>query len=294
MNTDHIVRALDLRRVAARLGGACILLALVALWPAAPHARAARTSDHAAVTAVSPAAANEFVAASGAAPASAPTSEPTPVSALTPATAPTLAPASASAPAALPALRLGNAAKPFGWSTVVGDFNADGLPDIAVADRTTRRTVGYSYRIEFAVSGQPAHDVTFESDHGAVTLRISDVDHDNDLDVVAEAVISGETVGVWLNDGHGRFTSADIHMFPRTMRALQTVGTAEPLADPSASGLSPRRVAPGLGAVFRHAYAQTPNPLVSTRTTHVPITLLDSAIRPRAPPLARIALPLFS
>src|SRR5437762_10158900 len=35
--------------------------------------------------------------------------------------------------------RLGDGGKPFGWSTVVGDFNTDGKPDIAVADHIPRR-----------------------------------------------------------------------------------------------------------------------------------------------------------
>src|SRR6476646_2691700 len=35
-----------------------------------------------------------------------------------------------------PAFRLGDAARPFGWSTVVSDFNHDGIPDLAIADRT--------------------------------------------------------------------------------------------------------------------------------------------------------------
>src|SRR4051794_12684976 len=44
---------------------------------------------------------------------------------------------------------LGNAARPFGWSTAVGDFDGDGTPDVAVADHVGRRpgAGGYTYRI---------------------------------------------------------------------------------------------------------------------------------------------------
>ena len=39
------------------------------------------------------------------------------------------------------------AARPFGWATAIADFNTDGKPDMAVADRLARTGGGYSYRI---------------------------------------------------------------------------------------------------------------------------------------------------
>ena len=115
-------------------------------------------------------------------------------------------------------------------------------------------------------------------------LSVSDVDRDNDLDVVVSGVPSGHTVGVWLNDGHGRFTHADPARFPvadrrpRSMRwrlpsivtglgadfaarsaasrqpptpdAFRTgsfvrgYGTGRPLADISESGRTPRTARP--------------------------------------------------
>src|SRR4051812_8081475 len=56
-------------------------------------------------------------------------------------------------PVATASFRLGTAAKPFGWSTVIGDFNADGRPDVAVADRIGQRNGQYTYKIGFSVSG---------------------------------------------------------------------------------------------------------------------------------------------
>src|SRR5262245_59597163 len=37
-----------------------------------------------------------------------------------------------------PLFLLGDAAAPFGWSTIIGDFNTDGRPDVAVADHAGR------------------------------------------------------------------------------------------------------------------------------------------------------------
>src|SRR5215813_13695640 len=83
-----------------------------------------------------------------------------------------------------PAFRLGDAAAPFGWSTVVADFDTDGHADVAVADHAAGGR-GERYRLEVSVAGQVPRDFIFESSGGAVMLRVTDVDRDNDLDVVA-------------------------------------------------------------------------------------------------------------
>jgi FG-GAP repeat protein len=112
-----------------------------------------------------------------------------------------------------PVFRLGSAAKPFGWSTVIGDFNGDGTPDLAVADESSPAPGDYGYRIEFVISGRAPYDVRFESTQPAVTISLSDVDDDRDLDVLLCLPLSDKRVGVFLNDGRGHFTSADVRLF---------------------------------------------------------------------------------
>jgi hypothetical protein len=138
------------------------------------------------------------------------------------------APPDVACASANPPFRLGDAARPLGWSTAIGDFNVDGAADVAVADRISRSANGYSYRIQFSISGQTPDDVTFESAQDAITLGVSDVDADSDLDVIASAVLSKDIVGVWLNDGHGRFTSSDVRHLPAAIGARQTLERCGP------------------------------------------------------------------
>jgi hypothetical protein len=114
-----------------------------------------------------------------------------------------------------PEFRLGDAARPFGWSTVVSDFNQDGIPDLAIADRTPRRHNEFRYEIEFAVAGRKPYDVTFTSPLQSITLQPDDVDGDRDVDILVVDPISNDVVGVWLNDGDGHFAPADPHAFSR-------------------------------------------------------------------------------
>ena len=183
-----------------------------------------------------------------------------------------------------PVFRLGDAARPFGWSTVVGDFNTDGTPDVAVADRVGRRTSGYAYRLEFSVSGKTRRDVTFESSHESVTIRVADVDRDNDLDIIVGTPSSGETVGVWLNDGHGNFTAGDVRHAPATIAPLQSIDTTDSVRV-AAFGVTPRRTDDGAPASLRappgagSAHRSTASP------QHPPLSaFLSSRTNPRAPP----------
>ncbi len=102
-------------------------------------------------------------------------------------------------------LRLGTAAAPFGWSTVVGDFDADKKPDFAIADRVGYGSNGYEYTIEFRLSQEKSQFFHFQSPHGALNVSVRDLDNDHDLDVVFTQIVSHEIVGIWINDGHGQF-----------------------------------------------------------------------------------------
>ena len=180
--------------------------------------------------------------------------------------------------------RLGNAARPFAWSTAIGDFDTDGKPDVAIADHIGRDANGYAYRIEFSMSGQADGGITFASTHNAVTIRAADVDADRDLDIVVGLPLSGRTVGVWLNDGHGHFTSADVSQLPATLQAQQSVATGHSL-DSLTPSEPPHRVGDGLPAV-RVASPLNPRRAASCSRVHDLSSVLTSLrTAPRAPPI---------
>jgi hypothetical protein len=190
-----------------------------------------------------------------------------------------------------PALRLGNAAGAYGWSTALGDFNADGRIDAIVADRVAPDAAGYSYRIDFQMSGQAPEHVTFDSIRDAVAITVSDVDRDNDLDVVARAVFSGETVGLWLNDGHGHFTSAgsDTHPLPATVYATQIIGVSDMPFAALIAGVPPRRADEALPSALRAPPADASRRALLARSASSLPTRLDSSdSQPRAPPTSTL------
>lgn len=180
--------------------------------------------------------------------------------------------------------RLGNAARPFGWSTVIGDFNTDGKPDVAIADHVARRAGSYQYRIDFSVSGEALDGFTFESIQDAVTITAADVDRDLDLDIVIVHPISGETVGIWLNDGHGHFTGVDVSRAARLRQTQQTIQATGPTID-----LEPfdfwRQQHVGVSVTVQPASVRSRHRASSCPGQHRPSSLTCLRTAPRGPPI---------
>jgi hypothetical protein len=186
--------------------------------------------------------------------------------------------------------RLGDAGRPFGWATAVGDFNTDGKADVAIADHVRSRSGQYAYRIEFAVSGQNPSRVTFESTQDALAINLADVDRDNDLDVVVRAAVSGETVGVWLNDGRGHFTAGDVHQVAATLAPAASVKTTDPAGDGAAFEPSPRRVVAEPSTRDGSPIAAPAVDFVRNSAHRSPSSFHTRRQNPRAPPASLPAL----
>ncbi len=188
----------------------------------------------------------------------------------------------ASAP--VPEFRLGTAANPFGWSTAVGDFNADGRPDVIVADRASEWTRGTGVRLSFSISGEASSSVTLQTTEDGVGIRLADVDHDSDLDIVLSSAISGRTIGVWLNDGSGHFTRSTARLPAASTLASRTLDHGVPDGLLLTGDLPSRR-----GVELLSVRARAPSPSASSISLPVAVRsfasrLASSSAGPRAPP----------
>jgi hypothetical protein len=182
--------------------------------------------------------------------------------------------------------RLGTAGRPFAWSTAVGDLNADGRPDVAVADRVGRGAGGFAYNVQLSISGGGSQSVDFDSDQDALSVALRDVDHDRDLDVVVIGTVSRSIVGIWLNDGTGKFERTTPSPLDSDWRASSSDLTGWDGADTAVAELLPRTSAAGLA--FERATGDVRVPVFSLATcgTFRTARASLSALRPRAPPLA--------
>jgi hypothetical protein len=179
--------------------------------------------------------------------------------------------------------RLGTSAGPLGPSSAIADFNSDGRPDVAFAD-APRFPGANRFRLQVEVSGRQPVSLDFESSEPALAISVADVDHDDDLDIVLSRPLSGETIGVWLNDGTGRFTSAPINRFSRRAPPLRQISSL--VADTSLPlpGLAPQTFKVALPAAAVGVIQARSSRSISTpsRVFRAPLTV--AASRPRSPP----------
>jgi hypothetical protein len=182
--------------------------------------------------------------------------------------------------------RLGTAGRPYAWSTAVGDLNADGQPDVAVADRVGKRAGGFAYNVQLSISGGEPQSVAFDSDQDALSVALRDVDHDRDLDVVVTSAVSRSIVGIWLNDGTGKFARATPSPLDSDWRASSSDLNGTSGADTAVGEVLPRTSAAGLAS--DRATGDVRLPIVSLATCGAFRTARASlsALRPRAPPIA--------
>ena len=95
-----------------------------------------------------------------------------------------------------------------GW--VLTDLDGDHKPDFAGGRCVGRTDDGYSYEVRLQLSsGAPTSPFTV-SHNDALGLNITgvDIDGDDDIDLIISDRFFGQHIGIWLNDGKGRFAKS--------------------------------------------------------------------------------------
>ena len=93
----------------------------------------------------------------------------------------------------------------------IADLDGDNIPDLASGVRTALTAQGYSYRVDLDLSASPgarAFNVVSQDSTG-LNIEAVDIDGDHDLDLLVSGRLSPRPIGIWVNDGRGRFTRGD-------------------------------------------------------------------------------------
>ena len=117
-----------------------------------------------------------------------------------------------------------------GWSgaatAAVADFDADGLPDVVLAEHVDVHA-GAEYELRIRLATGSAETIVPVRSSRAIAVVAVDIDHDHDLDLVVTPLLDRHVTAVWLNDGAGHFSPK-----PRDSRAA-TDDVANELAPPA-------------------------------------------------------------
>lgn len=168
-------------------------------------------------------------------------------------------------------------------STAVADFNADGRPDLAVANHLGTRGSA-AYRIDVQLSNGARQSISFSSTLRGLHVAAVDVDNDHDLDLVVTPLLGRGVVGVWLNDGAGNFRRGDTDALPRDLARLSSSTIAGyPWQLVAAVPVSRRLfTAPPVSAIT--VVVADGTACARAATTALSTHLLLSSLSPRAPP----------
>lgn len=109
----------------------------------------------------------------------------------------------------------------------IADLDGDNIPDLASGVRTALTAQGYSYRVDLDLSTNPEAKTfnVVSQDSTGLNIEAVDIDGDHDLDLLVSGRLSPRPIGIWVNDGRGRFTRGDpagyVLQTSQTMRRFQ-------------------------------------------------------------------------
>jgi hypothetical protein len=112
-----------------------------------------------------------------------------------------------------------------------GDLDGDHIPDLASGIRTVLTPKGYSYRVDldFSADSEAKHFDVLSQDSTGLNIEAVDIDGDHDLDLLVRGRFSPQPIGIWFNDGRGRFTQGDLTKYVlvawQTRPAIQSPNT---------------------------------------------------------------------
>jgi hypothetical protein len=100
----------------------------------------------------------------------------------------------------------------------IADLDGDGRPDLVMVRPTGWGPRGFQYQVELDLTThRPSSPLSVSAEQGGLRVVARDVDGDGDLDLVIKSASSLTPVGVWINDGYGRFTRGDPAAYPRSI-----------------------------------------------------------------------------
>ncbi len=171
-----------------------------------------------------------------------------------------------------------------GLTFAIADFDGDRRPDFASVQAGQNRSSSSDYSIQIYLSEIGRQSIDIVAPVGGLLIEARDVDGDHTIDLIVSATWRKQPVAIFLNDGHGTFSRAEVAAFPGAFSECQE--NLAPASNPAtdALGISPQ---PGAGICPEEndsAFDRSPASLIPTTTAGFRPDPFQSCSAGRAPP----------
>jgi hypothetical protein len=171
-----------------------------------------------------------------------------------------------------------------GLTFAIADLDGDRRPDFASIQAGQDRSGSSDYSIQIYLSEVGRQSINLVAPVGGLLIEARDVDGDHSIDLVFSTAWRKQPVAIFLNDGHGTFSRAELVGFPGAFTEHETnlVSGSNPATD--ALGISPQ---PGAGICPEESDSRTdrsPASLIFVLRAGFPLDSFLTSHAGRAPP----------
>jgi hypothetical protein len=122
-----------------------------------------------------------------------------------------------------------------GLTFAIADFDGDRRPDFASIQSRQNRGGSSDYSIQIYLSEVGRQSIPVNGPVGGLLIEARDVDGDRNIDLVVSTALRRQPVAIFLNDGHGTFSRAELAAFPEAFSEYET--NLVPGSNPETDGL---------------------------------------------------------
>ena len=166
----------------------------------------------------------------------------------------------------------------------VADFDGDLRPDLASIQAGANIAGTTDYRIELQLSAAGQQSIQLVAPAGGLLIEARDVNGDHALDLVLTTAWFRQPVAIFLNDGHGRFSRAELTAFPRAFGESKTNWVSTRSLATDAVGVPPQSGAGICAEQNDSLHDQSPAGLIPRSSAGFPVSPFLVSHPGRAPP----------
>jgi hypothetical protein len=171
-----------------------------------------------------------------------------------------------------------------GLTFAIADFDGDCRPDFASIQAEENSSGSSDYSIQIQLSDVGRQSIHLVAPVGVLLIEARDVDGDSTVDLVVSTAWRKQPVAIFLNDGHGTFSRAELAAFPKAFSECEKNLVSGPDPATDALGALPQPAAGICPDENDSGFDRSPASLILASSAGFPTDSFLTSHSGRAPP----------